>query len=133
MPNYNENIDFRLESTTMTIKVEQIKPVGSGNFFLDMGHSPEEAALLSLKSYLFMQLEDTAGAKLKSGKTQQQLAKELGTTQPILSNILNGKMSSFTLDHILNLLLKLKRDVHVCTMTAPVKRRAKVFRSMLVL
>ncbi len=111
----------------MSTKGEQIKPVGSGNFFLDMGHSPEEAALLSLKSYLFMQLEDATASTLEGGKTQQQLAKELGTTQPILSNILNGKMSSFTLDRILNLLLKLKRDVHVCAMAAPKKRRAEVF------
>lgn len=106
---------------------EQINPVGSGNFFLDMGHTPEEAAVLSLKSYLFMQLKDAAEAALKGGKTQQQLAKELGTTQPILSNILNGKMSSFTLDRSLNLLLQLKRDVHVCADIAPPERRAEVF------
>ncbi len=106
---------------------KQIKPVGSGNFFLDMGHSPEEAALLSLKSYLFMQLRDAAAATIKKGKTQQQLAKDLGTTQPILSNILNGKMSSFTLDRIFNLLLKLRRNVHVCASITPPKRRAEVF------
>ncbi len=106
---------------------KKIKPVGSGNFFLDMGHSPEAAALLSLKSYLFMQLQDAAGDAINSGRTQQQLAKELSTTQPILSNILNGKMSSFTLDRIFNLLLKLKRNVHVCTTVTLAKRRAEVF------
>ncbi len=111
----------------MSVKGEKIKPTGSGNFFLDMGHSPEEAALLSLKSYLFMELEDALGAVIKGGKTQQQLATELGTTQPILSNILNGRMSSFTIDRILNLLLKLKRDVHVAATMAPAKRRAEVF------
>jgi len=94
----------------MSRKAEQINPVGSGNVFLDMGYSPEKAAILSLKSYLFMQLEGAAAAAINSGKTQQQLAKELSTTQPILSNILNGKMSSFTLDRIFSLLLKLKRD-----------------------
>ncbi len=111
----------------MSKKGEQLNPVGSGNFFLDMGHSPEEAALLSLKSYLFMQLQDAVGVIIKGGKTQRQLAKELKTTQPILSNILNGKMSSFTLDRIVGLLLQLKRDVHVFAAIAPARRRAKVF------
>lgn len=106
---------------------QKIKPVGSGNFFLDMGRSPEEAALLSLKSYLFMELQDATGGAIKSGKTQQELAKELSTTQPILSNILNGKMSSFTLDRIFSLLLKLRRNIHVCATVTPAKGRAKVF------
>ena len=111
----------------MRTREEKIKPVGSGNFFLDMGRSPERAALLSLKSYLFMQLTDAANAAIEGGKTQQQLAKELSTTQPILSNILNGKMSSFTLDRILSLLLKLRRDVYVYAKDAPAKRQAEVF------
>ena len=110
----------------MSSDEKQIKPVGSGNFYLDMGHSYEEAALLSLKSYLFMQLQDAVSGAIKSGKTQQQLARELGTTQPILSNILNGKMSSFTLDRIFNLLLKLRRNVHVCATVTPAKGRAKI-------
>lgn len=118
---------YAMESRTMSSKEKQIKPIGSGNFFLDMGHSPEEAALLSLKSYLFMQLHDAAGGAIKSGKTQQQLARELNTTQPILSNILNGKMSSFTLDRIFNLLLKLRRNIHVCATVTPAKGQVKVF------
>jgi predicted XRE-type DNA-binding protein len=116
-----------MEGTTMSSKEKQIKPVGSGNFFVDMGRSPEEAALLSLKSYLFMELQDATSGAIKSGKTQQELAKELSTTQPILSNILNGKMSSFTLDRIFSLLLKLRRNVHVCATAAPAKGRAKIF------
>jgi predicted XRE-type DNA-binding protein len=111
----------------MSTKEIQIKPVGSGNFFVDMGRSPEEAALLSLKSYLFMELQDATRGALKSGKTQQELAKELATTQPILSNILNGKMSSFTLDRIFSLLLKLKRNVHVCATATPAKGKARIF------
>ena len=109
------------------MREEKIKPVGSGNVFLDMGYSPDKAALLTLKSYLFIQLEEAVRAAINEGKTQDRLAKELATTQPILSNILNGKMSSFTLDRILSLLLKLKRDVHVCTAAAPAKRKAEVF------
>jgi predicted XRE-type DNA-binding protein len=111
----------------MRSKERRIKPVGSGNFFVDMGRSPEEAALLSLKSYLFMELQDATSRAVKSGKTQQELAKELGTTQPILSNILNGKMSSFTFDRIFSLLLKLRRNVHVYATAAPAKGRAKIF------
>jgi predicted XRE-type DNA-binding protein len=110
----------------MRSKERQIKPVGSGNFFVDMGDSPEEAALLSLKSYLFMELQEAASGAIQSGNTQQKLAKELGTTQPILSNILNGKMSSFTLDRIFSLLLKLKRNVHVCATATPAKGRARI-------
>ena len=111
----------------MRNKEGQIKPVGSGNFFVDMGHSPEEAALLSLKSYLFTELQDATSGAIKSGKTQQSLAKELGTTQPILSNILNGKMSSFTLDRIFGLLLKLQRNVHVYATATPAKGQARIF------
>jgi len=110
----------------MSPKEKQTKPVGSGNFFVDMGHSPEQAALLSLKSYLFMELRDATNEAIKSGKTQQELAVELSTTQPILSNILNGKMSSFTLDRIFSLLLKLKRNVHVCATNTPAKERARI-------
>jgi predicted XRE-type DNA-binding protein len=101
---------------------KQARPVGSGEVFRDLGFSDEEAAVLSLKSYLFIELEEAIAENLQQ-TNQNELAVRLGTTQPIISNIANGKISGFTLDRIIELLLKLNRDVHVSTAVSRRDRR----------
>jgi len=69
----------------------------SGNVFLDIGFSAEEAAELTAKSTLIMAIEDTiARRKL----TQVQAARLCGTDQPTLSKILRGRVESVTIDRL---------------------------------
>ncbi len=82
---------------------------GSGNIFIDLGFSDEEAAELSLKSLLFDALQ--AALKTTPG-TQTEIAHRLGIPQPKVSDILKGKMAGFSIERIANLLLKL--DYEIC-------------------
>jgi predicted XRE-type DNA-binding protein len=86
---------------------EQFK-TGSGNIFIDLGFSEEEAAELSIKVCLFRKLQEI----LKESKqSQADLAKQLGVKQPHVSEILNGKMSGFSTERIAKYLLRLNYDI----------------------
>ena len=63
---------------------------GSGNVFRDLGFSAEEAENLKLRAELMMRIEDYCR---RSGKTQSEIAKRLGTTQPRLNALLRGRDS----------------------------------------
>lgn len=60
---------------------------------LDDIFSPEKAALVRLKSNLLTQVVKTA-----KPYTQVRLAKVLGEHQPRISDLMNGKVSKFSLD-----------------------------------
>jgi predicted XRE-type DNA-binding protein len=83
---------------------------GSGNVFIDLGFSEPEAAELTLKAKLFHCLQD---AIRQSKLTQLQTAEKLGIDQPKVSNILQGKMSGFSIERITNYLLKLGYDLRI--------------------
>jgi predicted XRE-type DNA-binding protein len=46
-----------------------------------------------------------------AGWTQNEAAKQLGITQPRVSDLLNGKLSKFSLDALVNMLAVLGSDV----------------------
>jgi predicted XRE-type DNA-binding protein len=46
-----------------------------------------------------------------AGWTQNKAAKQLGITQPRVSDLLNGKLSKFSLDALVNMLAVLGSDV----------------------
>lgn len=82
---------------------------GSGNIFVDLGFSEEEAVELSLKSLLFETLQ--SALKCTAG-TQTEIAQRLGLPQPKVSDILKGKQTGFSIERIVNLLVKL--DYEIC-------------------
>lgn len=77
------------------IKVER----GSGNVFLDLGFSKAEAENLKLRSELMMRIGDYCKA---SGRTQAEVARALGLTQPRLNALLRGRIDQFSLDALVN-------------------------------
>lgn len=82
--------------------VEKLKIMrGSGNVFLDIGFSPDEAQNLYLRSELMNKIEHFVRS---SGLTQKECAVRMGVTQPRLSDLLKGKIDKFSLDALVNML-----------------------------
>ena len=77
------------------LKIER----GSGNVFLDLGFGKAEAENLKLRSELMMRITDYCKA---SGRTQAEVAKALGLTQPRLNALLRGRIDQFSLDALVN-------------------------------
>jgi predicted XRE-type DNA-binding protein len=72
--------------------------------------SPEEAANLSLRSDLMMQIEELIK---ESGWTQAEAAKRCGVTQPRINDLLRGRISRFSLDALVNIASALGRKVTI--------------------
>jgi len=82
----------------------------SGDVFIDIGFTPEEAAELNAKSTLIMAIDDTiVRRKLK----QAEAARICGTDQPTLSKVLRGRMESITIDRLAAWLAALGRTVEI--------------------
>ena len=82
----------------------------SGDVFIDIGFTPEEAAELNAKSTLIMAIDDTiVRRKLK----QAEAARICGTDQPTLSKVLRGRMESVTIDRLASWLTSLGRTVEI--------------------
>lgn len=75
----------------------------SGNVFLDLGFSKDEAENLKLRAELMMKIEDYVRV---GGMTQVEAAKRLGLSQPRLNDLLRGKIDKFSLDALVNMLAK---------------------------
>ena len=71
----------------------------SGNVFEDLGFGEESKYLLA-KSKLMQGLERYIRAR---GWTQTEAADAFGVHQPVISNLVNGKLSQFTLDRLLKM------------------------------
>jgi len=74
--------------------------------------SPEDADNMTMRSNVMIAIKDT----VRSWKTTQaQAARRLGITQPRLNDLLNGKISKFSLDTLMTLAtragLKVKIEV----------------------
>lgn len=76
----------------------QVTP-SSGNVFEDLGFGEESKYLLA-KARLMQGLERYIRSK---GWTQTQAAEAFGVHQPVISNLVNGKLSQFTLDRLLKM------------------------------
>jgi predicted XRE-type DNA-binding protein len=72
---------------------------GSGNVFLDVGFSPDEANKLMLRAQLMSRVRDAA-----RGASQREAAKRFGITQPRLNDVLRGRIDKFSLDALVNML-----------------------------
>lgn len=72
----------------------------SGNVFIDLGFSPEEAVILAMRSQLIAQLRLLID---RNKWTQVKAADVLGVTQSRVSDLIRGKWDKFSLDMLLTL------------------------------
>lgn len=98
---------------------------GSNNIFEDLGFSKEHAAELVMKSYLFDFLQAAVHKELESCN-QKELAEKLGVDQPVISKIINDKMSIFSVEKIVQLILKLHYDIRLEMKPSPKGREGQV-------
>ena len=82
----------------------------SGNVFVDLGFSPEEAALMTMRAQL---MTDLRGLLSDRGWTQTQAAAALGVSQSRISDLVRGKWQQFSLDMLVTLALRAGRRVQV--------------------
>jgi len=85
----------------------------SGNVFLDMGFSPEEAAILQMRADLMAKLRKVIRAKKL---TQAKAAKILGVSQSRVSDLVRGKWEKFSLEMLIT--LATRAGLHVTLKTA---------------
>ncbi len=85
----------------------------SGNVFLDMGYSPDEAAILQMRADLIARLRKVIKAKKL---TQAKAAKLLGVSQSRVSDLVRGKWEKFSLEMLIT--LATRAGLHVSLKTA---------------
>lgn len=72
----------------------------SGNTFVDLGFSPEEAAILQMRADLMAKLRKI----IKNRRlTQVRAAKLLGISQSRVSDLVRGKWEKFSLEMLITL------------------------------
>lgn len=82
--------------------------LGSGNVFRDLGLPDADAHLA--KSRLAIEIKNIIDAK---GWTQAEAGRRLGTSQPTMSLLRRGRLSSITYDKLLEWLVVLGRSVEI--------------------
>lgn len=82
----------------------------SGTVFVDLGFSPEEAALMTMRAQL---MTDLRGLLSDRGWTQTQAAAALGVSQSRISDLVRGKWQQFSLDMLVTLAVRAGRRVRV--------------------
>lgn len=83
---------------------------GSDNIFTDLGFEAEEAASLKIRADLMLDLKHHIHA---SGWTEAQTAEILGETPTRVKDLMNGEISQFTVDSLINLLVKVGMKVKI--------------------
>ena len=83
----------------MAIKMQR----SSGNVFRDLGFGPAEAANLRIRSLLMIRLRQLIKDR---HLTQVAAAKVFGVTQPRLSDLVRGKIDSFSIDALVKMLAR---------------------------
>jgi predicted XRE-type DNA-binding protein len=72
----------------------------SGNVFIDLGYSPEEAAILQMRADLMADLRKWIKARRL---TQARAAEILGVSQSRISDLIRGKWERFSLEMLITL------------------------------
>jgi len=85
----------------------------SGNVFIDLGYSPDEAAILQMRADLMADLRKFIKAKRL---TQARAAEILGVSQSRVSDLTRGKWEKFSLEMLIT--LATKAGMHVTLKTA---------------
>ena len=95
----------------------------SGNVFADLGLSHPER--LMARSEMMSRITEIIRERRL---TQKQAAAVLGIPQSKVSCLMNGKLSMFSMDYLLELLNKLNRDVTIIITPKPKKEKAATTR-----
>jgi predicted XRE-type DNA-binding protein len=90
---------------------------GGGNVFADLGLPGSEE--LFAKARLASAISDIINGR---HLTQAEAAKLLGTTQPKVSNLANGRLEGFSLERLARFLNTLDRDVEIVVKRRPRSR-----------
>ena len=72
----------------------------SGNVFIDLGYSPDEAAILQMRADLMADLRKFIKAKRL---TQAKAAEILNVSQSRISDLIRGKWERFSLEMLITL------------------------------
>lgn len=85
---------------------------GRKNVFLDCGFPPTEAESLRIRAIMMMALSDYIHERKI---TQSRAARIMGVSQPRISDLVRGKIGSFTIDTLVNMVTAagLKVDVDI--------------------
>lgn len=75
----------------------------SGNIFVDLGFSPDEAAILQMRADLMADLRKLIKAKKL---TQAKAAEIFGVSQSRVSDLIRGKWEKFSLEMLITLSTK---------------------------
>jgi len=82
----------------------------SGNVFLDIGFSPEEATIFAMRSQLMCELR----IKIRDMEwTQAEAAQVLGISQSRVSDLIRGKFEKFSLDMLITLATRAGKKVEL--------------------
>jgi predicted XRE-type DNA-binding protein len=82
----------------------------SGNVFIDLGFSPEEATILAMRAQLMGELR----IKIRDEEwTQAEAAKVLGVSQSRVSDLIRGKFEKFSLDMLITLATRAGKKVEL--------------------
>ena len=82
----------------------------SGNVFIDLGFSPEEATILAMRSQLMCELR----IKIRDKQwTQAEAANVLGISQSRVSDLIRGKWDKFSLDMLITLATRAGKKVEL--------------------
>jgi predicted XRE-type DNA-binding protein len=80
----------------------------SGNVFIDLGYSPDEAAILQMRADLMSDLRKFIKTKKL---TQAAAAKIFGVSQSRVSDLITGKWEKFSLEMLITLVTKTGMNV----------------------
>jgi len=80
----------------------------SGNVFVDLGYSPDEAAILQMRADLMADLRKFIKVRKL---TQNAAAKILGVSQSRVSDLITGKWERFSLEMLITLVTKTGMNV----------------------
>jgi predicted XRE-type DNA-binding protein len=90
--------------------------------FYDLAETPEEAANLTARGLLMIAIEQRIK---EEGWTQTDAAAHLHVTQPRISDLLNGKITKFSLDALVNMLPAVGLTIQVRPVERSRTRRTK--------
>ena len=85
----------------------------SGNVFIDLGYSPEDAAVFQIRAELMVKLRTFIETRKL---TQANAAKMLCISQSRVSDLIRGKWERFSLEMLVTLATRVGRDGCLKTM-----------------
>lgn len=96
-------------------EIRHITPA-DGNIFADLGFSPKEAAQLKAHSDMVIQTKLALARSVSDWISENQLKQEqaaeiLNISRPRVSDVVNHKISKFTIDALLAMLAKTGKNI----------------------